>query len=79
MTDLEAACVLRELLQWNREGVLLTPIASRNCDGLYDGALNRALAVILDRVHMDPTIPKGSFEFMRQPDGSYGTWPVRRD
>lgn len=78
MTDLEAACVIRELIQWNREGVLQTPIAARSSDKLYDGALVHALYALLEHVHADPATPRGSFEFMRQADGSYTTWASHR-
>jgi len=66
MTDIDAACGIRELIQYNRENKLSTP-QNGSHDSIWDCVLEHALRALLAK----SGYPDGSDWFIRNPNGSY--------
>lgn len=66
MTDMDAACLLRELRQYNLEGKLSTP-QNASTDTTWDCAFDHAIRALLRKAGYQADWDK----FKRNPNGSY--------
>lgn len=66
MTDLDSACLLRELVEYNRNGLMLTPQMTE-FDTIFDCSLKHAIRALEGRAGYG----EGEVEYVRNENGSY--------
>lgn len=66
MTDLDAACYLKELKAYNLEGTLSTPQNDRT-DTIWDCAIGHAIRALLER----SGLKESDVCFSKNPNGSF--------
>ena len=66
MTDLDSACLLRELVEYNRNGLMLTPQMTE-FDTIFDCSLKHTIRALEERAGYG----EGEVEYVRNESGSY--------
>ena len=66
MSDMDAACLIRELQEYNRAGRMKTPQMD-GCDTIFGRALDHALRALLERAGEKME----DVRFSRNPNGSF--------
>lgn len=64
MTDIDAACYLKELMDYNAAGRMLTPQMSR-FDPIFQGAMDRAVRALERKAGAK------NQQYVKNPNGSY--------
>lgn len=66
MADLDSACLIRELMEYNKEGLLLTPQMTE-FDTIFDCAFTHAIRALEERSGYGV----GEVEYKRNANGSF--------